>query len=189
MAEEEGTPISALMPAANPTAPVAEKAPIAVGGGGVVRTGLIPPPVNTFDGGMQLPQPSVPQPSIPQQAVPQQYAQLRQGATNNFNRFGDRVMMNSPQSPVVPNTQNVPTSQKTESFSEKTGGWFDKSTLKEVALVVIIFLVVNMKFVYKQMAKFFPSVITENMDPSLCGLLFNSLLAGLIFFVIKRFIG
>ena len=67
-------------------------------------------------------------------------------------------------------------------FGDSSG---NNSNIKETIIVVLLFVVLNSKLIWKQLMKL-PFMGT--VEPSIIALIVNSLLAGIIYFVIKKFL-
>jgi hypothetical protein len=62
---------------------------------------------------------------------------------------------------------------------------FENSNTKSAILVVLIFLLLNSKIVWKQIINL---PMMGSMEPSMVALIFNSLLAGIIFYIIINYL-
>jgi len=65
------------------------------------------------------------------------------------------------------------------------GSILDNSNFKNSLLVVFLFIILNSKLVWKQIQKI---PMMGKVEPSMVALIFNSILAGIIFFLIKTFV-
>jgi len=87
------------------------------------------------------------------------------------------------------NKVNKPVEVKSKSImgiKSKFGDSSDNnSNIKETIIVVLLFVVLNSKLIWKQLMKL-PFMGT--VEPSIIALIVNSLLAGIIYFVIKKFL-
>jgi len=61
----------------------------------------------------------------------------------------------------------------------------DNSNFKETLIVVLLFVVLNSKLVWKQLMKL---PFMGSVEPSIIALIVNSLLAGIVYFIIKKFL-
>ena len=67
-------------------------------------------------------------------------------------------------------------------FGESSEG---NSNFKETLIVVLLFVVLNSKLVWKQLMKL---PFMGSVEPSIIALIVNSLLAGIVYFIIKKFL-
>jgi len=65
------------------------------------------------------------------------------------------------------------------------GSVFDNSNFKNSLLVVFLFIILNSKIIWRQIQKL---PMMGKVEPSMVALVFNSILAGVIFFLIKTFV-
>ena len=67
----------------------------------------------------------------------------------------------------------------------KKGGFIDFKSLKLSVVVALIFIILNSKIVWSQFGKL---PFMGSMDPSMLALLINSLLSGIIFYIITTYV-
>jgi len=67
----------------------------------------------------------------------------------------------------------------------KKGGFIDFKSLKMSVVVALIFIILNSKIVWSQFGKL---PFMGSMDPSMLALLINSLLSGIIFYIITTYV-
>ena len=197
--EEElgATPISQLMSQPPESAPPQQ--PMGGGGGGVGMMdgadprGPVPPPLDP-----QGPPPMSmghDDPSSQLQFTPQQIEQLQQlppqqpqgmqgGHYNHYDQAPKAEEIPRPYFPEPMDTSKNKKGWFNKMFSKLPGGNNCKPSNKmgEFILVVCIFILLNSKFIYRELAKL-PGM--GNIDPSLLALVVNSVIAGLIFVIVK----
>ena len=189
--EEElgATPISQLM--SNPPPPPPQEAPPQPPMGGDPRGP--PPPMPQMDqlamGHQEAPphQLSHEQMEHLQQLPPHQASGMPSGQYNHYDQAPKVDEIPRPHYPEPPPTK------KKGGF---LGGMFSKMGIStdsncknnkvgEFILVVCIFILLNSKFVYRELSKL-PGM--GNIDPSLLALIVNSILAGIVFIIVKSFL-
>ena len=87
------------------------------------------------------------------------------------------------------NKVNKPVEVKSKSImgiKSKFGESSDNSSnIKETIVVVLLFVVLNSKLIWKQLMKL---PFMGSVEPSIIALIVNSLLAGIVYFIIKKFL-
>jgi hypothetical protein len=112
----------------------------------------------------------------PPQLSHQQPPPMQQGHYNPYDQ--------SPQPQEIPQPHFPEPKKKKVSWKSKMDVFTNckSSSFKELILIVCIFVLLNSKIVYRELSKL-PMMGT--MDPSLLALLLNSVLAGIVFIIIK----
>ena len=117
----------------------------------------------------------------------QQQQQQQQQAARQSVQVPPQVVGEEVSEPM--NKVNRPVEVKSKSimgikskFGDSSG---NNSNIKETIIVVLLFVVLNSKLIWKQLMKL-PFMGT--VEPSIIALIVNSLLAGIIYFVIKKFL-
>ena len=75
--------------------------------------------------------------------------------------------------------------QHQQQQQNKKGGFIDFKSLKMSVVVALIFIILNSKIVWSQFGKL---PFMGSMDPSMLALLINSILSGIIFYIITTYI-
>lgn len=75
--------------------------------------------------------------------------------------------------------------QHQQHHQSKKGGFIDFKSLKLSIVVALIFIILNSKIVWSQFGKL---PFMGSMDPSMLALLINSLLSGIIFYIITTYV-
>jgi hypothetical protein len=119
-----------------------------------------------------------------QQYIQQQQMASRQSVQNNV--IPPQPVVEEPDEQVsakmVKTVSKVKPSGSKSKFGETIGG---NQSFKYALVVVLLFLVLNSKLIWKQLMKL-PFMGT--VEPSIVALIVNSILAGLIFFLISTFL-
>ena len=125
-----------------------------------------------------------------QQQMAYQQQQQQQQQINRQN-IPPQVVGGELVEPNIPNNNKVlkpievkskpPTGIKSK-FGESSEG---NSNFKETLIVVLLFVVLNSKLVWKQLMKL---PFMGSVEPSIIALIVNSLLAGIVYFIIKKFL-
>jgi len=129
-----------------------------------------PPPQQMMPQQQQMPQQM---PQQMQQALPQMRPQQMMPTPEEMYQMQQQQMMQA-----QGQQQPVPRIVKPKS---SFGASVDSKTLKYSVLVVLIFIILNSKIVWKQIQRL---PFMGNMDPSIIALIVNSILAGVVFYVI-----
>jgi len=101
--------------------------------------------------------------------------------------MGPPPQMMAPPPQVQPQPSPPPMAKKSVSFQEtaKTKfGSFDPK-MKMAVLVILLFVILNSKIIWKQVCRF---PMMGSSEPSMIALLVNSILAGVIFYFISKFV-
>jgi len=75
--------------------------------------------------------------------------------------------------------------KQSSNFGKSAFGGYDAATFKNALLVTLIFVLLNSKMIWKQIIQF-PMMGT--VDPSIIALIVNSIIAGMVFYLISNFI-
>ena len=134
-------------------------------GGTVIKrnNGSGPPPQMMH----QQQQPTMEQQMMHQQMMQQQMAQQQ---------MAQQQMMQQPE---------LQLQQKPRGILKPTSFSFNDSKLKKAVLVAIIFVILNSRIVWTQITKF---PFMGGLEPSILALIVNSILAGLVFYIISNVI-
>ena len=117
-------------------------------------------------------------PPAPQQMMQQNYEQ------QNFQQPNFQQPNFQQQVPQQQVAQQVPRSiLKKSSFGSKID--FDSPSFKYSIIVAVLFLLLNSKIIWNQIIKF---PFMGSMEPSMIALVVNSILAGIVFYIIINFI-
>ena len=144
------------------------------------------PEKSNFANQQQQPRQQPPTPSVippPQQYEPQQVPQqVPQQMNSSAGLHKTAVQMASrPQPAIVPQPAHVP-----EGVVSKFGSSMKASSnLKMAIIVTVIYVLLNSKIVWKQILKL---PYMGGLEPSMLALVVNSILAGIIFFIINKFV-
>jgi hypothetical protein len=133
-----------------------------------------PPPPNYQVNQMQ----SFPQSQIPQQSMP---------VNNNKNTINNPVQQLQT-SKITPENKDLINKSQFNLIKQHFGSSGDTTTSQKIKysiLVILIFVLLNSKIIWKQICKL---PFMGSIEPSILALVFNSLLSGLIFFLIVKFV-
>jgi len=70
-------------------------------------------------------------------------------------------------------------------YMKSAFGGYDAATFKNALLVTLIFVLLNSKMIWKQIIQF---PMMGSVDPSIVALIVNSIIAGMVFYLISNFI-
>jgi hypothetical protein len=123
--------------------------------------------------------PNGPPPQMAQQQMdPQMQQQMMQQQQQQ--QMMQQQMMQQQQIPLQLAPKGI---LKKSSFSNKFS--FDSPNFKSAVVVMVIFLLLNSKMVWKQIMLL---PFMGGLDPSIVALVFNSVLAGLAFYLVSNFL-
>jgi len=141
------------------------------------------------EGGTRIQRRPPPQQGPPQQGPPQQPPQQRMMGPPPQQRMGP-----PPGQPPMMEEMDPATLQMPKPNFKRSGGGkstfgmgnfsFNISEIKNALLVFLIFFVLNSKMVWKQIIKL---PFMGSVEPSMIALVVNSILAGILFYVISNF--
>ena len=121
------------------------------------------------------------QQQMSQQPSPQQIQQMQQQPQQQMHQQVSPQQMQQIQMQQQQQMQ-MPQFAKKSNFGKIDT---DSKTFKYTLLVVLLFIVLNSKIIWKQLSRF-PMMV--QIEPSIIALFINSLLAGVIFYVICNFV-
>jgi hypothetical protein len=144
---------------------------------------------NVEEGGTRIQRKPVQQQQFPEmlppQVDPRQVAQQQQMYQQQ--QTYQQQQMYQQQVPQVPPQQQVqqmiPRQQVRSTFKQNNYVDFDSKMFKYSVLVTVIFLLLNSKIIWKQIMQF---PFMGGVEPSIIALLVNSLLAGIVFYMISN---
>uniref|UniRef100_A0A6C0B0U3 Uncharacterized protein n=1 Tax=viral metagenome TaxID=1070528 RepID=A0A6C0B0U3_9ZZZZ len=137
----------------------------------------------------EMPPPPPPQMPPPPQVDPREDMMQQQMLQQQM--MQQQMMQQQPQGYQQPPQQNAmgPTRGilKKSTFGGKStfSGAFDSPTLKYTLLVIVIFMLLNSKFIWKQIMHF---PLMGSAEPSVVALIVNSVIAGMAFYLISSFL-
>ena len=139
-------------------------------GGTVIKrnNGPRPPPQMM----QQQPQPTMEQQMMHQQMMQQQMAQQQMAQQ----QMGQQQMMQQPE---------LQLQQKPRGILKPTSFSFNDSKFKKSVLVAIIFVILNSRIIWTQITKL---PFMGGLEPSILALIVNSILSGLVFYIISSVI-
>ena len=143
-----------------------------VGGTRIQRRPVEQPAMQQQQPMMQQPQPMMQQ---PQPMMQQQQPMMQQPQPT----MQQPQPVAQPPSPVAPDTKST--------FSKSNFGniTFDITDFKYSLLVMLIFIILNSKIIWKQIARL---PLMDGLDQSMIALLINSIIAGISFYIISNYI-
>ena len=126
------------------------------------------------------------QPQQQQQPSPQQIQQMQQQQPqqqmHQQQQYSPQQMQQIQQQQQMQQQMQMPQFAKKSNFGKIDT---DSKTFKYTLLVVLLFIVLNSKIIWKQLSRF---PMMGQIEPSIIALFINSLLAGVIFYVICNFV-
>ena len=120
------------------------------------------------------------QQQINRQSIPPQVVGGELNESISGNNFGNNTGNNKVLKPTEVKSK-PPTGIKSK-FGDSSEG---NSNFKETLIVVLLFVILNSKLVWKQLMKL---PFMGSVEPSIIALIVNSLLAGIVYFIIKKFL-
>ena len=138
----------------------------------------------------EMPPPPPPQMQSPPQVDPREDMMQQQMLQQQM--MQQQMMQQQPQGyqeqqPRQPSMGGPRGILKKSAFAGKStfSGAFDSPTLKYTLLVIVIFMLLNSKFIWKQIMHF---PLMGSAEPSVVALIVNSVIAGMAFYLISSFL-
>jgi hypothetical protein len=123
--------------------------------------------------------------SFPQSQIPQQSTPVNNN--NNKNNINNPVQQLQT-SKITPENKELINKSNFNLIKQhfgSSGDTTDSQKIKYSILVILIFVLLNSKLIWKQICKL---PFMGSIEPSILALVFNSLLSGLMFFLIVKFV-
>ena len=134
------------------------------------------------EGGTKIKKNKMQQQQMPQQMQQQQMPQQMQQQQMHQQQMHQQQVM-AKQQQMSENSVQIPS--KFTSRLKSAFGNISPDNIKYSLLVSVIFIILNSKIVWKQITKM-PFMGT--IDPSMIALITNSILAGIVFFIVSKFV-